>query len=202
MKVIGFSGKAGHGKDTCADIFIREAYERYGAHFVKWPLADALKARVYAELEGKYSLSEVWHDKPEDVRTMLQRVGTEQGRYVFGEDLWTYQVEAFIWRMQETMPFVEGVVIPDVRFPNEVEFVRNAGIVRGTPSKYGICLRIESDRTTATQGTQQLHASEIALDNYTDFHGIIINNKDTTLDDLRMQLSPWVDRMCGPLGTP
>lgn len=248
MYVVGIAGKARHGKDTVANLIVELAQSEYDKNFGKFALAAPLKARVFAELAGEYSYSQVFDDKPPKVRKVLQEVGTEKGRNFFGPDLWTYQVEAFLRYFTSTMPFVDGMVIPDVRFPNEVLFARYGGRVAepieveiGTQvaeelsytderemqlleegdfetlydldRRYvelynelvaaekamspGIALWIESDRPTLT-GEAASHASETALD-FVDkergFDGIIVNNLDTTFDDLREQLRPYLKEL-------
>lgn len=247
MRIIGLSGKARHGKDTCAKIIQEIGREEFGANIARMAFAWPLKARVYAELAGLYTFEEVSVIKPAKVRRMLQEVGTEKGRNVFGEEFWTMQMEAFLTLMEESMPFVDAVAISDVRFPNEVMFCRLGGriydqviaeveaqaareleytpereeyLLTHDPQKLyeldaryyqrvselmderfrsapGLALWIESDRPTLT-GEAALHPSETALDaldKAIDFDGIICNNTDVTLDGLREQLRPYVERL-------
>lgn len=132
MRVVGFSGKAMHGKDTAAKLFRDIAREEYGVHFGSIALADALKSRVYGELGGAETFENVFDFKPEHIREKLQQVGTELGREVFGEEIWTLQTEATIRLLARRMDFLGGVTITDVRFPNEVEFVLQNGIANAT----------------------------------------------------------------------
>lgn len=247
MRILGFSGKSGHGKDFCSKLAQKIALEEFGVHFGQFALAWPLKARVYAELGGRYSYEDVFHRKPEEVRRLLQIVGTERGRDVFGIEFWTRQVEAFLRVFSESMPFIAGVTISDVRFPNEVEFVRfgarpaedvyrevryqvarefqytpdheayllehdleslqrldnayytalNARLAKEMSKAPGLCLYIQSDRPTLT-GEAAGHPSETALDGIdkeTGFDGIIVNNTDTTVEDLKEQLRPYVERL-------
>lgn len=194
MRIIGISGKARHGKDTCAAIMQTIAH-KHGRNIGTWALADALKANVYAEAQGKYSLREIWGDKPPEVRHLLQQRGTELGRMVYGEDLWTLQCEAYIYLMRQRFPFLDALIFTDVRFPNEVVFIQNGGSVTPTDSP-GTALRIKSNRATL-EGDAATHPSETALDSLNDdeFDGVIINNNNTTLDDLAVQLEPIVSKL-------
>ena len=244
MRVLGLSGKARHGKDTCAGIITQIATEEYKAHFGQFALAWPLKSRVYAEAAGKYSWDDVFVKKVPELRKLLQEVGTERGRNVFGLEFWTMQAESFLRCFETGMPFMSAVVISDVRFPNEVDFCRYAGrpgnvveqeirevcyaelgytaeveadllerdpaklvemderwfalfhekIKAYTESRPGISLYIQSNRPTL-EGDAAKHPSETALDDLdkpTAFDGIIVNNVDTTLEDLREQLHPYV----------
>jgi len=126
MKVIGISGKAMHGKDTCARI-AQEIAASHGILLGTWALAHPLKANVFGEADGRYSFEEVWYEKPPEVRSTLQRRGTEQGRLKYGEALWTLQSQAYVRLFSENFP-IDGVIFTDVRFPNEVDFIRAGGV--------------------------------------------------------------------------
>lgn len=243
MKVLGFSAKARHGKDTCA-LLARVIAEEHGIRMASWALAHPLKAIVLGEGGGLFSFTEVFHTKPPAVRRALQLRGTENGRDKFGESLWTLQSEAYLRIFEDYFP-IHGVTFPDIRFPNEVEFIRAGGVdVRtyiprryadimlshgysaielqdGTPvddatwdlsldamatatrerdnlipSPDGMALRIQSNRPTL-EGEAAQHQSETALDHLgpEHFDGVIINNTDTSLDDLKEQLTPYVKKL-------
>lgn len=126
MNVIGISGKAGHGKDFAASIVRRLAEEEFGKRTCVWSLAHALKARAYAEAKGDLSFQDVWYNKPPQLRKLLQEIGTEKGRNVFGDEFWLLQAEAF-FRLFALGAGIELVIVPDIRYLNEVEFVRYGG---------------------------------------------------------------------------
>ena len=66
------------------------------------------------------------------------------------------------------------LIITDVRFKNEAKAIKDKG---------GILIRIESDRPET-----DLHISEIDLDNYGKFDFEVINNKDTSLENLKEKI--------------
>ena len=250
MNVIGISGKARHGKDTCSELIVEIAKEEFGLTLVPWSFGHAVKATVYAEARGEWLFEEVWYDKPPEIRQRLQKRGTEEGRDVYGENLWLLYTEAFLEIFRKDFP-IHGVIINDVRFPNEVEFVKAGGIVldpyiqkemsnflteRGWDPEMDAsdintlsmqdmqrlisdefealthvsevvdqlmatsrskALWIESDRPTLT-GEAALHPSETSLDSIDKeewFDGIIVNNIDTTFEDLKEQLRPFVKQL-------
>jgi hypothetical protein len=129
MQLISFSGKAQHGKDTCARIAAKIAKDEFGANIGSWALAHPLKAVVYGEGRGVLTFEDVWYNKPAQVRKMLQIRGTEEGRNKFGENFWTLQSAAYLRLFAESMPFMDAVSLTDVRFPNEVMMVRLGGRV-------------------------------------------------------------------------
>jgi hypothetical protein len=173
MELIGLSGYAGAGKDEVARILKPHGWER--ASF-----ADPLRAALYAldpvvdnprdagsligaklqSLVDEYGWDNVKRTNPE-VRALLQRMGTEVGRDLFGADFWVDQAMASL---------EEGgrYVFTDCRFPNEADAIRSRG---------GEVWRVT--RPGVTRVNQ--HPSETALDTY-DFDRVVLNVG--TLEDL------------------
>jgi hypothetical protein len=132
--IIGVVGFIGSGKGTVSDILV----EKYG--YQKFAFADVLKDTVSVMfgwprhlLEGdtnesrkfRETIDDFWDDRLSDKlgksitpRYILQIIGTEAGRDVFGEDIWVSTLERRIRG-------IENVVISDVRFPNEIKFVQD-----------------------------------------------------------------------------
>lgn len=136
--IIGLVGFAGSGKGTVGDILV----DRYD--YSKLSFADAVKDATSAIfgwprnlLEGDTDASRKFREEKDDFwsarfgydvtpRHMLQLMGTEAGREVFHTDLWVHTVERRIKYKQE-WEFETNFVIPDVRFPNEIEAIRKMG---------------------------------------------------------------------------
>ena len=202
MRVLGFSSKARHGKDTCSHIAMDLAKSEYGEQWVQWALAYPLKAMVLGRGQGKYTVEDVFETKPPEVRDLLQQVGTEQGRHVYGDEIWTLQSEAHLYIIQQHFPhnLIQGVVFSDVRFQNEVQFIQNGGHSNSSKVRLrdrGIALWVESNRPTL-KGEFARHASETAFDHVskdTFFDGVITNDCSTSLDDLRNQIRPFVEML-------
>ena len=101
-------------------------------------------------------------------RNAMQTLGTEWGRDLVYQDIW---VDSF---MRRAMQF-EDVVCSDVRFPNEVDIIRNAG---------GLVYRIE--RPVAEGGNAfSDHPSEKLIDTL-DVDDVIKNNAG--LNELRAKI--------------
>ena len=172
--IIGISGKAGSGKDTAAKMlevlyanpdisyedFANKRYKNFTdiliVHF-----ADALKetAQVLFRLgewetntqEGKKTTIN-WIGKT--VRELLQEVG--QGlRDAIDPNLW---IKALFANTEDWSNYI----IADVRYPNELEAIKE---------RDGVLIRI--DRNGAGAGN---HSSETALDDYNDWDIHIENN--------------------------
>jgi len=163
--LIGLNGWPSSGKDTVAGILVEElGYRQYAladkvreALYLVNPLVvagvagGALRVRDVVDLYG-------W-DKAKrhpafgtEIRQLMQRVGTESARTVFGDAVWVDTLSSTIDRdlriSRDDPP--RGVVVSDVRLTNEAEWV----IARG-----GVVVRIE--RTGI--GPVNNHASEALL---------------------------------------
>lgn len=86
----------------------------------------------------------------DEVRTTLQRQGTEAGRDVHGQDCWLRIAR----RKAEGL---EKVVFTDVRFPNEAEFVRQL------PFERAFTLRVSRDSAAkvAEHSSEQILPTEL-----------------------------------------
>jgi hypothetical protein len=175
IKLIGISGKANVGKDYVARILKARGWTPF--HF-------ALHLKMDAIGKGEGTYEEVMVTKPPHVRRRLQLKGTEEGRMVYGEDIWIKTLDAWLTYFS-TQWQKNSFVIPDVRFENEAEYIKSRG---------GILIRVISeDRLSNSKLTeeQKAHDSEIALDSLPDdyFNGIVVNNLNTRTKDLIVQLN-------------
>ena len=101
----------------------RRALDRfYGTH----NLFDSTGKLPHADSDLMANITDVLSRHPgESVETrlsvgrLLQLLGTELGRDVFGEDLWVQEL-ARRWRARGEPP----LIVTDVRFPNEFEFLK------------------------------------------------------------------------------
>lgn len=175
--IIGLSGYARSGKDSVAEVLVEE----YG--FIRLAFADKLRQALYALNPyightgngGRVFLQTVvdgygWDGVKDtrwgpEVRRLLQRMGTEAGRNVLGENVW---VNAAALDVGESGNYV----FTDCRFINE------ARVIVG---KRGEVWRITRPGVEPAND----HISEIGLDNY-GFNRIILNDQD--LDTLRLKV--------------
>ena len=122
IMILGITGKAGHGKNTVAEI-LKEACPAMDWQRVAF--ADALK-NVFWALTGTVPIDTTdWKHKylPEwgmTRREMLQRIGTDCLRNHFDPDIW---VKALFFQMEPG----KNYVITDVRFKNEVAKIEEMG---------------------------------------------------------------------------
>jgi hypothetical protein len=190
--IIGLGHVARVGKDTAAYALVeRLRFDRIGFADQLRELALKADPLVYTGVRptnvdaGRGKLAWVvggmgWEaakDSHREVRSFLQNLGVGC-RAVFGEDFWVDQLFAKVDRLG-----VKDVVVPDVRFPNEAQAIKDRG---------GKLVRI--DRPGHYAGG---HVSETALDDYDGWDAVLVN--DGSVFDLQSQL---VDLVVGWMHTP
>ena len=140
MKIIGVCGLIGGGKGTVADILVKE----HG--FGKVSFADSLKDMIAAVfgwprhlLEGDTAESREWREQRDDwwaerlnlpwltPRWVLQFWGTDVCRENFHEDIWIASLENKLRKVVNGSFEYNNIVIPDTRFPNEINLIRRLG---------------------------------------------------------------------------
>lgn len=171
--IIGVLGFAGSGKGTVSDILIRDhGFTRLSfADPVKdatsavfgWPRylleGDTKESREFRETRDEFWSARLGCDVTP--RWAMQRMGTEAGRNVFHNELWIHALEK---RIQDAT----NVVIPDVRFPNEMDFIRDQkGFLvrverRDNPDWYDTALRANRENKPELMEPYGIHYSEWA----------------------------------------
>jgi len=161
--IIGLSGYAQSGKDEIAKILLEEGFERAA-------FADTLREALLAlnpmagfgvylkDVVALLGWEEAKRNYPE-VRRLLQHMGTEAGRDIFGPQIW---VNRTLGKLDPT----KNYIITDVRFQNEADAIRDLG---------GQMWRV----TRPGHGPVNGHSSETALDNYL-FDYTVENKGDLT----------------------
>ena len=159
--IIGLSGYASSGKDTVAEILVKQ----HG--FKRVAFADKIRECLYvlnpiinyAGDRLAESIDAVGWDEGKqhsEVRRLLQTFGAEVGRNLIDPNLWVEMTMSGLNRD-------ENIVITDVRFPNEYEAIKWA---------YGEIWRIERPGVEPVNR----HYSETALDGW-QFDRIIENSR-------------------------
>jgi hypothetical protein len=141
MHVIGLAGKAGSGKDTIGGLI---------ADLPRWQqiaFADPLRVML---VMGGFAKPEQLNDRklketPIELhgaspRLLMQTLGTEWGREMIHPEIWIRLLAERVDKFAESG--VPGVVITDIRFEDEAEYVRRVGgrvvhVIR-PPSAFGL----------------------------------------------------------------
>jgi hypothetical protein len=209
--IIGITGFIGSGKDTAAS-YLEDVYG-----FRRDSFANTLKDAVAAVfnwdrelLEGRTKQARAWREQVDPwwstrlnmpnltPRLVLQQWGTEVCRRSFHDDTW-------IAALENKLRLTDGnSVISDVRFPNEIKSVKQAGgqviwVRRGPlPEWYDTAIGANAGVLSDQELLKSLgiHASETAWVG-TKFDKIIDNN--STTDDLYKQIDTLVAEFNDPV---
>ena len=117
MEIIGLMGHQGVGKNYIADVLLKHLPTK---NSVIIAFADHFKVDCICKHNCDYN--KVFGEKDYETRRMLQKVGTEEGRNVFGENIWINITETWIKLLNERG--VERFIICDVRFQNEADWIK------------------------------------------------------------------------------
>ena len=181
--IVGLAGRAGAGKTTAAQHLVQ--HHHYTRRSFAAPIKTALVAldpvikietrdEYDAPMYGYINLASICDGYPggiedakaiPDVRRLLQRMGTEVGRNLFGHDFW-------IDRAFDGLNKWEPTVFDDVRFDNEAQAIRDKG---------GIVLLVVRSETV----TDHTHASEAGISGHL-IDAQVINNG--TVDSFMQRL--------------
>jgi len=150
-KIIGFHGIAGAGKDTAA-FAIKELEPSTDIFAFAGPLKEACKIlfnftndQLYDQII-KEEIDERWKKSP---REILQWLGTDILRENIDQDF-------FVMNMKQRIESSKAdyILISDVRFDNEAEFIRSLG---------GKIIKIERDmgKSSKNKGKTTKHSGHI-----------------------------------------
>ena len=152
--IIGFHGTVNCGKDTAA-LFFKQKFgsENTDIFALAGPLKDACKIlfnftdeQLYVQSK-KEAIDERWNKRP---REIMQYIGTEVLRNIYDKDF-------FIKHMKQRIDnsSAKYILISDVRYDNEAEFVRSLG---------GKVIKIVRPNWVATEHSN--HASEQGISDH------------------------------------
>jgi IS5 family transposase len=117
-----------------------------------------------------------FNNKTPEIRDLLQLEGTEKGRNIHGEDIWIRYIKA--WSELHMSRGIKYIIISDVRFKNEYEFIKkNGGLIfrMFAPNRNEKRLRKESIDEKMYEKIKN-HQSETDLDDVE--FDIVVNNID------------------------
>ncbi|MFF4054647.1 hypothetical protein ACFYZ0_02525 [Streptomyces sp. NPDC001708] len=177
--IVGLSGYSRSGKNSAAEALVQYGWRQAA-------FADKLREFLLAVdpvIPGPYGTGNLrlsilireagWEyakDHYPEVRALLQRTGTEAGRKLLGPNVW---VDALF----EEHADASGLVVPDVRFPNEAKAIADRG---------GVLIRVVRPGVgPAKDKAGRVHESEEALD-YWKFDHMLVN--DGSVRDLHLKL--------------
>ena len=192
--IIGICGLIGSGKGTVADVLVDQG-------FTKVSFADKLKDGVSTIfgwdrnlLEGDTNESRQWREQRDDFwsaetemevtpRLVLQLFGTDCLRNGFHDGVWVSLLK------KHMLDNPGNYVIPDVRFRNEQNMIRELGgeiwrVQRGDiPEWYG-CAMLDNTTGSDLMEEYDVHPSEYKWIDMNDKFDVTLYNEGT-IEDLR-----------------
>lgn len=182
-KLIGFGGRFAAGKDAAADHLV----EAHG--WLKTGMSEPLHTAMLAldpliPISAPYASSHVRYSElvrrvgyttakeNEEVRRLLQVLGTEIGRKMFGENVW---VDIAAHNISELLDLGIDVAITGIRYLNEVDMIHNLG---------GTLIWIDRPSESEAVVPGLAHISEALTSEH--FDEIIVN--DSTLEVLHEKI--------------
>ena len=157
MKIICISGKAQHGKSTCAEAMREELEKTTALRVLVTNYGDLLKyiAKAYFNWNGI---------KDDFGRTLLQETGSKLRKYRK-----TFFVDFMIDILSAFHDSFDVVIIADCRFENEIDSLKREGFDVTS-------VRIDRGHYTGGLTKKQMrHESETSLDSYS-FDYVIKND--------------------------
>lgn len=200
--IIGICGLIGSGKGTVADILVEQGFQKIS-------FADKLKdgvATVFgwdrAMLEGDTDESRAWRELQDDFwtketgrtitpRIVLQEFGTDCMRDGFYDGVWVSLLK------KELLQKPGNYVIPDVRFQNEQQMIRDVNgeiwwVKRGDNPEWWSQAILDVQTGSQLMAGKDVHPSEYKWANTNDKFDQIIYN-DNTLTELKRQVLSHLD---------
>lgn len=132
--LIGLIGNAGSGKDTMADYLVKNyGFEKLSfgkilkdvvSIIFNWNRklleGDNLESRIFRETEDIW-----WSEQLKfkvTPRKILQKIGTELFRNNFNDNIW---ILSLIRKINDKINSKKNIIITDIRFNNEYEYLKN-----------------------------------------------------------------------------
>lgn len=179
--IIGLVGRKGSGKTTVAQYLTTKGYtEIVFAEPVK-RITSILFGFDYEVLKGDTPEKRILRNSLRDpiwgktAVESMQYVGTDLMRNNFDKDVWIKIAER---KVRSLIEKVENVVISDVRFENEIEFIRQMG------GHIWVLYENDEDLHISTDDGPRGHISENSFQNSICPEDIMIQNDKSGLDNL------------------
>ena len=215
-KVIGFSGKMGSGKSTAGLLAGQHLSHKTQEEWYIVAFADALKHLAadiyhvpfllfYSEAgksvippggplrirEGDLPIPMADWASLDRINEKMESSEVEAGHrntlgkilQILGQLFRDEEPDYWIRALEHSIDVCKNYIVEDVRYPNEFEWIRDC--------RRGVVGRVvrPSSRATYSQGRDQKHASETALDSCTAWHFVISDEPNFDESGLLIQIA-------------
>lgn len=144
MLLIGFIGRIGSGKTTCA----KHIEQKHG--FIRLSFAEPLKEML---VRSNILTRQDIENKTPFARQMMQKIGTDLIRNQIDPDFW---VKKFVQRVHSLSENGHSrFVVDDVRFPNEADTVKRLG---------GLLVKIVRDTSEIDSHESESYVDDLPFD--------------------------------------
>jgi len=179
MRIIGITGAAGSGKDTLANILVDDGQSII--YSMASPLKESASILFGIDIDDFYdrvkkeTINDVWGFTP---RELLIKMGTDFGRNVINKDIFIKRAQVELDKHKNSL--IGKFIIPDIRFDNEAEFVKNNN---------GIVIKISRDNRDVVQVNHETEygISDDLVDIHIDNNGSILDLKYALIDALEIE---------------
>ena len=173
IEIYGFIGNMGSGKNYIAEkLFLPNLKP---IPYLVIAFADYFKLTAVCFQNLDYN--KVFGEKDEFTRKKLQQLGTEFGRDKYGDNIWCDMLYNTMRIYSERG--IKRFIITDVRFENEVKFIKNLGgiiIKIDAPDRTLIRLQQESNNNEEKIKELSNHRSETYIKNFINYDYYVNNS--------------------------
>jgi hypothetical protein len=173
IEIWAISGKISCGKNYIGEKILYPMLPSKETMFVS--LADHFKIDVISKDGVAYE--RVYHKKDDESRRKLQLRGTEEGRNIYGEDIWVNTL--LTWMRVHAERGINRFILSDLRFWNEFKTFKDLGattirIIAPERNREAILRESKGDKVMFDKIST--HPSEIELDKHIDEFDYVVYN--------------------------
>lgn len=186
MEIIGILGHQGVGKNYIAEEILLKKLDYKPTLVIAF--ADHFKVEGISKYDLEYD--KVYGKKDFNTRKRLHLIGTEEGRQKFGYDIWIKTIHN--WIKVYNSRGIERFIIPDVRFQNEVDWIKSLnGVVLkiNAPNRYMARVKEEANNDSEKIKNIISHESENMIDKIKNYDYVFNNDYD---DDINNEIKSFI----------
>lgn len=180
MEIIGLLGHQGVGKNYIAEEILLKKLDYKPTLVIAF--ADHFKVEGISKYDLEYD--KVYGKKDFYTRKRLHLIGTEEGRQKFGYDIWIKTIHN--WIKVYNSRGIKRFIIPDVRFQNEVDWIKslNGVVIKiNAPNRY--IARVKEEANNDNEKIQKIisHESENMIDKIENYDFLFNNDYNDNINN-------------------